>query len=35
MEAHIYSFYKYVNGNLKIKGIYLMKYYNSEIENYE
>jgi len=33
MEAHIYSFYKCVNGNLKFKGIYLMKYYSSEIEN--
>ena len=33
MESHFYSFYKCVNGNLKFKGIYLMKYYNSEIEN--
>ena len=33
MEAHIYSFYKCVNGNLKFKGIYLMKYHSSEIEN--
>lgn len=33
MEAHIYSFYQCVNGNLKFKGIYLMKYYNDEIEN--
>jgi len=33
MESHIYSFYKCVNGNLKFKGIFLMKYYNSEIEN--
>jgi len=33
MEAHIYSFYKCVNGNLKFKGIYLMKYYTDEIAN--
>jgi hypothetical protein len=33
MEAHIYSFYKCVNGNLKFKGIFSMKYYDSEIEN--
>ncbi len=33
MEAHIYSFYKTVNGNLRFKGIYLMKYYDDEIAN--
>jgi hypothetical protein len=33
MEAHIYSFYKCVNGNLRFKDIYLMKYYDAEIEN--
>ena len=33
MEAHIYSFYKCVNGNLKFKGIFSMKYYDSETEN--
>ena len=33
MEPHIYSFAKCLNGNLKFKGIYLMKYYNTEIAN--
>jgi len=33
MEPHFYSFYKTLSGNLRFKGIFLMKYYNSEIEN--
>ena len=33
MKPHFYSFIKTVNGVLKFKGIFLMKYYNSEIEN--
>ena len=33
MEAHIYSFNKTTNGNLRFKGIYLMKYYADEIAN--
>lgn len=33
MEAHIYSFEKCINGNLRFKGIYLMKYYADEIAN--
>ena len=33
MEAHFYSFIKTVNGNLRFKGIYLMKYYADEIAN--
>jgi hypothetical protein len=33
MKTHIYSFYKCVNGNLRFKGIYPIKYYNDEIEN--
>lgn len=33
MEPHIYSFVKCINGNLKFKGVYLMRYYDSEIEN--
>ena len=33
MEAHFYSFVKTVNGNLRFKGIYLMKYYADEITN--
>lgn len=33
MEAHIYSFVKTVNGNLRFKGVYLMKYYADEVSN--
>jgi hypothetical protein len=33
MEAHIYSFNKTLIGNLRFKGIYLMKYYDDEIAN--
>lgn len=32
IDAHFYSFYKNINGNLKFKGVYLMEYYDSEIE---
>lgn len=33
MEAHIYSFDRCINGNLRFKGRYAMKHYEGEIAN--